>query len=249
MTINIRENKKMSTNQLVVLSLSKPLLSLNIQKVNDVFCGFREGDFAVIQGSATSVTSLLCVRGQLPNQLGGLNSKVLFIDGGNTFDVYQIAQLAQAHHLNPKQVLDNIYISRAFTAYQVTTLIMQKLKTTIKKSGAKLVIISDLAGFFLDTDLPDYEAERVFSQILTYLSNFAKENKIVLVTTYLPHKSNRRNSILHNLAVAKANVVLSLTQTKYTRAFCIEKHPYLKLGSVELPSKHTTLIDFIGESA
>jgi len=240
----------MSTNQLVQVAPSKHLLSLNIRNVDQLFSGFTEGDFAIIQGSsASALTSLLCVRGQLPNQLGGLNSKVLFIDGGNTFDLYQISQLARAHHLNPKQVLDNIYISRAFTAYQVTALIMHKLKLTIKKVDAKLVIISDLAGFFLDTDLPDYEAQRVFSQVLTYLSNFAKENKIVLVTTYPPHRSDTRNTYLHNLAVAKANVILSLTRTKYDRVINLEKHLHLKLGSIELPSNHITLTDFIGESA
>lgn len=244
----IRENKSMSTNQLVQLTPSKPLLSLNIRNVDQLFSGFTEGDFAIIQGSlsATSLASLLCVRGQLPTQLGGLNSTVLFIDCGNTFNLYQIAQLARLYHLNPKEMLDNIYISRAFTAYQVTALVMQKLKTTIKKTGVKLVIISDIAGFFLDPDLPDYEAQRVFSQVLTYLSNFARENKIVLVTTYLQHKEDRRNTHLHNLAIAKATVVLSLTRTKYARAITLEKHPYLKLGSMELPSNYTTLTDFMG---
>ncbi len=237
----------MSTNQLVQVTPTKPLLSLNIRKIDQLFSGFSEGDFAVIQGSssATSITSLLCVRGQLPKQLGGLNSKVLFIDGGNTFDVYQISQLAKAHHLNPTQILNNIYISRAFTAYQVTALIMQKLKATIKKTDAKLVIVSDISGFFLDTDLPDDEAQRVFTQVLTYLSNFARENKIVLVTTYLPHKNDRRNTYLHNSALAKANVVLSLQRTNYGRAVSLEKHPNLRLGSVEFPSNYPTLMDFM----
>jgi hypothetical protein len=241
----------MSVNQLVEVAPSKTKLSLNIRNVDQLFSGFAEGDFAIIQGSSsvTSIVSLLCVRGQLASQLGGLGTKVLFIDGGNTFNLYQISQLARAHHINPKQALDNIYISRAFTAYQVTALIMQKLKTTIKKTGAKLVIISDIAGFFLDTDLPDYEAMRVFSQVLTYLSNFARENKIVLVTTYPPHKSDKRNTCLHNFTVSKANVVLSLTCTQYSRAVSLEKHPFMKLGSVELPSNITTLTDFIGDSA
>ena len=241
----------MSTNQLVQVTPSKPLLSLNIRAVDQLFSGFAEGDFALIQGSssATALTSLLSVRGQLPTQLGGLNSQVIFIDGGNTLDLYRIAQLARIHYLNPKQVLDNIYISRAFTAYQITSLIMQKLKTTISNTDAKLVIISDLPGFFLDTDLPDIEAEKVFSQVLTYLQNFSKENKIVLITTYLPHKEDKRNTNLHKIAVAKANVVLSLRQTKYSREVSLEKHPTLKLGSIELPFIHTTLSDFIGESA
>jgi hypothetical protein len=241
----------MSTNQLVQITPIKPVLSLNIRALDQLFSGFAEGDFAIIQGSssATTLTSLLSVRGQLPTQLGGLNSQVVFIDGGNTLELYRIAQLARAHHLDPKQVLDNIYISRAFTAYQITALIMQKLKTTITKTDAKLVIISDLPGFFLDADLPDNEAEKVFSQVLTFLQNFAKENKIVLVTTYLPHKEDKRNTNLHKLAEAKANVILSLKQTKYAREIRLEKHPIQKLGSIELAFIHTTLTDFIGESA
>ena len=240
----------MSTNQLVQVAPSKSQLSLNIRNLDKLFSGFEEGDFAVVQGSAASaLATLLCVRGQLPSQLCGLNSKVLFIDGGNTFDLYQVSHLARVHHFNPKQALDNIYISRAFTAYQITALAMQKLKQAVAKANAKLVIISDIAGFFLDPDLPDYEAQRVFSQLLTYLKNFAKEHKIVLVTTYLPHKKNRRNTYLHNVAVAKANVVLSLTRTQYYSAVSLEKHPSLKLGTVELPSSITTLSDFIGDNA
>jgi hypothetical protein len=92
----------MSTNQLVQVAPTKTLLSLNIRNLDLLFSGFAEGDFAIIQGSgsATALASLLCVRGQLANQLGGLNSRVLFIDGGNTFDLYKIAQLAIVHHQN-----------------------------------------------------------------------------------------------------------------------------------------------------
>jgi hypothetical protein len=52
------------------------------------------------------------------------------------------------HQLNPKQALNNIFISRAFTAYQATALITHQLKEAIKKYNAKLVILSDIAGFF-----------------------------------------------------------------------------------------------------
>jgi hypothetical protein len=99
-----------------------------------------------------SLASLLCVQAQLPTQFGGLQSKVIFIDGGNTFRLYQIAKLAQIHQLDPRKVLNNIYISRAFTAYQATPLIMEQLKDAVKKYDAKLAIISDIAGFFLDED-------------------------------------------------------------------------------------------------
>jgi hypothetical protein len=218
-----------------------------MRNINQLFPGFAVGDFAVLYGSPSvlSLASLLCVRAQLPNQLGGLGSDVIFVDGGNTFRLYQVARLAQLHQLNPKEVLERIYISRAFTAYQMTALIMEKLKETVKRYDAKLVVISDIAGFFLDRDIPDEKARRVFSQVTVYLSTFAKENQLILIATYPPHQDTRRNTFLHTLTCGRANVVISLRQTKYDRELVLEKHPRYVLGSAEFPSENLTLTEFM----
>jgi hypothetical protein len=237
----------LSQNTLVKTTQSQPLLSLNMRNVNELFPGFATGDFAVLYGSTSvlSLSALLCVRAQLPPQLGGLGSDVVFVDGGNTFRLYQVARLAQFHQLNPKKVLERIYISRAFTAYQMTALILEKLKETIKRYDAKLVIISDIAGFFLDRDLPEEETRRIFSQVTAYLSTFAKENQVILVTTYPPHQDTRRNNFLKTLTCGRANVVISLRQTKYDRELVLEKHPRYVLGSAEFPSENLTLTQFM----
>jgi hypothetical protein len=226
---------------------AQQLLVLNMRNINQLFPGFAVGDFAVLYGSPSvlSLASLLCVRAQLPNQLGGLGSDVIFVDGGNTFRLYQVARLAQLHQLNPKEVLERIYISRAFTAYQMTSLIMEKLKETVKRHDAKLVVISDITGFFLDRDIPDEEARRIFSQVTAYLSTFAKENQLILIATYPPHQDTRRNNFLHTLTCGRANVVISLRQTKYDRELVLEKHPRYVLGSAEFPSENLTLTEFM----
>jgi hypothetical protein len=235
----------MSQKLVVNPALAQPVFSLNIRGISEVFPGFAYGDFAVLQGqSVLSLASLLCVKAQLPKQLGGLQSNVIFIDGGNTFRLYQIAQLAQIHNLDPKTVLDNIYLSRAFTAYQTAALIKDQLKEAIKKYNAKLVIISDIAGFFLDTDVAEYEAQRIYSQITTCLSNLARETQTIVLATYPTHMDTERNSRLHTLTCSKASVVLSLRKTSYARQIALEKHPYLKLGVAELPIEDLTLLDF-----
>ena len=240
----------MSQNIIVKPALSQPVFPLSIRGVKEVFPGFALGDFAVLQGSSVlSLASLLCVKAQLPTQLGGLQSSVIFVDGGNTFRLYQIAQLAQIHHLNPKKVLDNIYISRAFTAYQTAALIKDQLRETIKKYNAKLVIISDIAGFFLDKDVPEDEAQRIFSQVTTYLSNFARETQTIVLATYPPHVDTARNGYLQTQTCNKASVVLSLRKTSYARQFVLEKHPYLSTGVAELQLEDLTLMDFAEANA
>jgi hypothetical protein len=228
--------------------MAQPLFSLNMPTVDELFPGFAPGDFAVLHGSPSiiSMTSLLCIRAQLPTQLGGLGSNVIFIDGGNTFRLYKIARLAQLHQLNPREVLERIFISRAFTAYQLTSLILDKLEETVKQYDAKLVVISDIAGFFVDNDVPHEEAQRVYSQIVNYLSSFARKHQIVIVATYLPYSDSRRNMLLQEITCAKANTVLSFSKTTYTREVTLEKHPSFMLGTAELPSENLTLTDFIG---
>jgi len=205
------------------------------------------GDFAVIYGSASilSLTSLLCVRAQLPPQLGGLGSNVVFVDGGNTFRLYQVARLAKLHQFDPKQALERIYISRAFTAYQMTALILEKLEETINHYDAKFAVISDVSGFFLDKDVSEDEARRVYSQVTAYLSNFAKENQIILIATYPPHQETKRNNFLHALTCGRANIVISLRREKYERKIILEKHPRYKSGFAKLPLENLTLTDFI----
>lgn len=192
------------------------------------------------------MTSLLCIRAQLPTQLGGLGSNVVFIDGGNTFSLYKIARLAQLHQLDPRGVLERIFISRAFTAYQLTSLILDKLEETVKQYNAKLLVISDIAGFFLDNDVANEEAQRVYSQIVSYLSSFARKHQIVVVATYLPHSESQRNILLQEMTCAKASTVLSFSKTLYTREVTLEKHPSFMLGTAELPSENLTLTDFMG---
>ena len=139
----------MHQNTILKPAEENQLLSLNTQQLNQLFPGFNIGDFAIVYGSKSvlSLSSLLCVRAQLPVQLGGLGSRVIFVDGGNSFKLYQIARIAKLYNLNPTKTLKKIHISRAFTAYQITTLILEKLKETVNKYNAKLVIISDILRF------------------------------------------------------------------------------------------------------
>lgn len=228
-------------------AMAQQLFCLNMPGVDELFPGFAPGDFAMLYGSPSviSLTSLLCIRAQLPEQLGGLGSNVVFIDGGNTFRLYNITRLAQLHQLDSRQVLERIFISRAFTAYQLESLIFDKLEETIKRYSAKFVVVSDIAGLFLNKDIPHEEAQRVYSQIISYLSAFAKKHQIILVATYLSYSDSRRNSLLQEITSSKASTVLSFSKTAYTRELTLEKHPRFVLGTAELPSENLTLTDFM----
>jgi hypothetical protein len=239
----------LTQNILARPTLSQALLSFNIPNIDNLFPGFATGDFAILHGLPTilPLSLLLCVRAQLPIQLGGLETNVVFVDGGNTFRLYKVSHIAQLHQLNPRQVLERIYISRAFTAHQMTSIILDKLEEAVLKHHAKFVIISDFAGLYLDKDIPAEESREVFSQVTAYLSKFTKENDLITVATCIPHGYSRRDVFFHAVACARSNVVVRVarkTVHPFGQQFILEKHPTLKTGLVDFPSENLTLNDF-----
>jgi NAD(P)-dependent dehydrogenase (short-subunit alcohol dehydrogenase family) len=227
---------------------SQPRLSFNMENIDDVFPGFALGDFAVLHGSPAvlPLSTLLCVRAQLPPQLGGLGTNVTFVDGGNTFRLYDVSTIAQLHELDPKEVLERIFISRAFTAYQMTSIVFDRLRETVERYGSKLVVVSDIAGLYLDRDVPEREAKHVFSQLTLRLSRFAEENRVTVVATYPPHYPSKRNLFLKWAACGRAGVVASVKPTRRGSQFVLEKHPLLPKERAAFPSENLTLNRFLG---
>jgi hypothetical protein len=234
---------KQNTLQTVVTKFT-----FNISEIDNLFPGFRAGDFAVLYGpqSITSLTSIFCVRAQLPAQSGGLESDVVFIDCASSSSLSNIGYIAEQQHLDAKAILERVHDMRVYTAYRLTSLIMEKLQEAVETCNAKLVVISDIAGPFLHDNVDDQEARTVYSQIMSYLSNFAKRHHIIIIATYLSHEGSTRNSFLQEITTSKTNTVLRFTKTPYNKEVELEKHPSYMLGVADLTSENQSLTDFMG---
>jgi hypothetical protein len=222
-------------------------LSLNIENIDSLFPGFMLGDFAVLHGSSAvqSLLSGLCVRAQFPYQLKGLETNVLFVDGGNSFRLYDVSAFAQSCELDPKEVLERIFVSRAFTAYQLTSLVFEQLQSAIERYESKLVILSNLAQLYLDSDVPKKEAQEVFLQLTAYLADFAKKNRVILVATHPPRFWSKRSRFFEEVLCGRADVVAAIKKFRSRPHFVLEKHPNFRLGKAEFPSEEVTLADFL----
>jgi len=223
------------------------LLAFGLDNIDKLFPGFVLGDFGVLDGLPTclSLSLLLCVRCQLPSELGGLDSSVVFVDGGNTFDLYEVSYVAQRYGLDPKAVLERIFISRAFTAYQLTSLIIDRLKSAVDAFGAKLVVASDVVGLYLDRDVPKTEAMDVFNKLTIFLSRFAVDNRVIVVATHFASMSSARSMFFESALLGRANVVARVRDKHRVLRFVLEKHPAYRLGTVEFPSEGVTLREFM----
>jgi len=89
----------------------------------------------------------LAVNVQLPKEKGGLNGACLFIDTEATFRPERIVQIAEGMGLDPKKVLGNIFVARAFNSDHQIVLV-EKAKDIIKEKNIKLVIVDSLTSLF-----------------------------------------------------------------------------------------------------
>ncbi len=97
--------------------------------------------------SKTQLGFQLAVNVQLPKEQGGLNGRCLFIDTESTFRPERIMQMAEAIGLDPKKVLSNIFVARAYNSdHQVV--LAEKAKDIIKEKGIKLMVIDSLTSHF-----------------------------------------------------------------------------------------------------
>lgn len=89
----------------------------------------------------------MCVMAQLPIEKGGVNGKVLFIDTESTFRPDRITQIAKFHGLDPSEVLNNIYVAKAFNSdHQM--LLVEKGKELVDKENVKVFIVDSLTSLF-----------------------------------------------------------------------------------------------------
>ncbi len=123
--------------------------------------------------------------------------EVIVIDGTNSFDAYFVARLARRWNYAPESLLSHIHLSRAFTCYQLSESITQRLPSAINSSwerkcnrelGSKIlqqrtsIFCIGLLDTFYDEDVPMSDAMRLLKAIITTLVRLARHGHPVFIT-------------------------------------------------------------------
>jgi hypothetical protein len=195
-------------------------LTSGIARLDGILGGFETGKLILLEGdlSASSLSHLLCVRSQLSIERGGFDSPVVWLDGGNAFNIYGIIELAKRLGLDPERVLRSIYLSRAFTCHQMSSLVLEKLWDAVKRFESKLVIISDLPRLYLESDIPREEAVKVFMLAVEELRNSPNRKDVLILATSLESPFVDGKSQVSEILASNADFILRTRQ----RRGCVE---------------------------
>ena len=117
---------------------------------------------------------------------------VIVLDGANRFDPYAVSSFARKASLSPESLLKRIRIARAFTCYQMATLMGEKLKSAIAQAQKPWVILLGPITTFLDEDVPERDVRPLFERSLRKVEILAEEGvPFFLFQGLLPPRSKR----------------------------------------------------------
>jgi len=197
-----------------------------LPKMDGLIEPLENGSLVVFRGRYSgALAELLCFRAQLPTAAGGMDSTVVFLDGGNRSDLYLFSSFARRAGVDPRRALRRVASSRAFTVYQLADLLTRELPTAVDDFGSKLVVVSDPLSMFGDPSLSLVEAKRVAGAIAEGLQRVKRPDVLVLVTlgTQSPHDSR---------LASLADILLGVEQEGRTVRASLLKHPTRRPSSV-----------------
>ncbi len=199
------------------LASSLPHFSLGFPQLDSMMRPLSSRRLIVMKGDAApAVAELMTFRAQLPLDMGGLDSTVFFIDGGNRSDLYLFSLFAKWRGLKPAVAMRRVATCRIFTNYQLADFVSRRLADAVEDHAAKLVVISDPLGTFSEPEQEERETRWLLKSIKDGIGRL--KHSLVVVALASPNG--------HDDAVMEwADVGISLTSSRDRVQAGLVKHP------------------------
>ena len=129
-----------------------PRITTGSEKVDELIGGGVEVGgitelFGEYRTGKTQICHQLCVNVQFPRSEGGLEGKALYIDTEGTFRPERLIQMAEGKGMDPKKVLQNVFMIRAHTSQHQVFMVKDAINIIAEK-GINLIIVDSLISHF-----------------------------------------------------------------------------------------------------
>ncbi len=207
-----------------------PSLTTGIDSIDKMLI-LQLGQLVSLEGDAAhSLSLLLSVRAINPMP-PGLDSDIVYVDGGNNYDAYTISHHAVNLGLDPEKTQERVHLSRAFTHHQLGSLIEEKLPNALDQYDAKLAIVSDITALYCDPDVREKkEALDLFNKNVRFLASLAEQKHALIIITNIQSRSKSMSNVL----TRTAHVSAKLTDHGAYIQLTVMRHPFIQEQATEV---------------
>lgn len=197
------------------------IVDSGIPELDILLGGFKAGEMTLVDGNSGLISELpnrLCV-----NTYRTFHTETIYIDGGMRADPYRIARYARMLELDQQDVLENVMISRAFTVYQLSTLLRDLLEPMIQKRSPRTLIIGMLPALYLDPDISPQEAQTLLTCDLQKIQELTTRYNLITVATNLDALPLSPTRGLGKTLYDNASDILQMKQFDHTTRLTLMK--------------------------
>ncbi len=157
------------------------LATTAIPPVDELLGGLEPGTVTTIDSSDKLLFTLVNMLSV--NFVREWHRDVIWVDGGNSVNPYDLTYVCKRFRLRPEEVLNSISVSRAFTAYQMSTLVEESLEEELCRSKGGMVVVSCYPDLFQDADMDWEESLKLMERGMGKLRSLTAKHRTVSVVT------------------------------------------------------------------
>ena len=166
------------------LSCRRPL-SFGERRLDSFFGPLEPGKVHLLESTTHFIFDAVYMA--MAEALRDPEARVVFVDGGNRMNPYALVRLCKRFRLDPDRCLERVLVSRAFTAYQMSSIIEDSLEPQL--SDGALLIVSQLQALYQDKDVWYREAEVLVKRASEHVRALTERHGTVTLVTDVPHQS------------------------------------------------------------
>ncbi len=183
-------------------------LRTSVRALDDFIGGFPSSQVTLIDSAdrlVLDMVHLLCV-----DQVLGEGRDVVWVDGGNSVNPYALTGLCKRFRVRSGEVLESVNVSRAFTAYQLVTLIEEMMEAEVARTDAGLLVVTSFPDLFQDKDMWWSESLQLMKRCLSSIRDVTRRRSTVSVVTNLGLSRMLYKKSLRSLMYSSADRVLRI---------------------------------------
>ncbi len=140
---------------------------------------------------------------------------VAVVDGANRFDAYGLARMAQIDGRDPLDVLNRVFLSRVFTAFQMDGLLTRGVEPFISEAKTKVLIVLGLLHTFYDEQISVREAEKSLAGINAKFAGMKKNGVSILLASENLVPAQKQRQFFHQRMKAMADDIYEVSSGPY----------------------------------
>lgn len=152
-----------------------------IRRIDRFTGGFAAGSISLLTSHSEFLFNL--VARIIVNTVRSSKRDVIYVDGGNSLDPYLLTAACRLFRVNADRMLRHVQIARAFTVFQLDTLITQSLERILAQHRPRLVLVACISDLFLDRDVNWVEAKTLFETDFLKLERLTKRYQVTTLLT------------------------------------------------------------------